>query len=356
MTKQETDMGLFIVIALVLMAILSSTFLKVKNWFLQTFNKISTSVNNSIKYIQTHGILTILWIIFGLAVVYILYKIIKSIIDKINEKRERVENIKNELKEIEKHIKTRSNPGTVEEAIDSVSKKLQLCEDTNKLKGHIGLLKKKLLNLELLNEESRRKENINQLEIRERELDSRFAEKERKSREAEQNKQVLLRRLGIEENRVFKKSELRDKEIEALKEQDFEQVNQFDVLERKQISVLIKPYEKLNHSREHIFLVWSVKRFLESRRIERIEEHLTKGADITFKHNKKWFAIEIETGSMLEKSKRLKEKVDYLNRQYPNRWMFVVSNEKLVSRYAEFGLSTSRNRVPENLEKLLKNV
>ncbi len=355
MSKQETDMGLFIVIALVLMAILSSTFLKVKNWFSQTFNEISTFFNNSIRFIQTHGILTILWVVFGIFVVYILYKIIKSITDKINEKRKKAENIKNELKEIEKQIKTRSDPDTVEEAIDSVNKKLQFCEDTKELKGYIEPLKKKLSNLGLLNEESRRKENISNLELKERELNSKNEEKERKLRESEQNKQIILRRLGIEENKVFKKSELNDKQIEILKAEGFEQVNQFDVLERRFISVLIKPYEKLNHSREHIFLVWGVKRLLEKMGIDIIEEHLTKGADITFKHNKEWFAIEVETGKLLKAPKQLKEKVNYLNKQYPNRWLFIVSNEKLVPRYAKFGLSTPRNRVPEMLEKLLKN-
>ncbi|MCX6741700.1 MAG: hypothetical protein NTX24_00800 [Candidatus Pacearchaeota archaeon] len=102
-------------------------------------------------------------------------------------------------------------------------------------------------------------------------------------------------------------------------------------------------------------MVWSVKRLLEKIGVDIIEEHLTKGADITFKHEGKWFAIEIETGKLLKAPKQLREKVSYLNKQYPERWLFIVSNEKLVPRYAEFGLSTQRNRVQENVEKMLKN-
>ena len=57
--------------------------------------------------------------------------------------------------------------------------------------------------------------------------------------------------------RFAKKSDLNEIQIKALKEQGFEQVNQFDILEKKFISVLIKPYEKLNHSREHISILCS---------------------------------------------------------------------------------------------------
>jgi len=355
MTKQqETDINLFLVIAIVLTAILLPTFLKIKNWFLQTFNKISTIFNSVLKYVEhTTFFQILLYILFTIFIIYVLYQIIKLIIHKISEKRE---NIKNELKEIKKLLKIKAtNREKISESINLINEKIRICENSKRFVKYIEPLEKKLINLELSEEELKQKEHLGNLQLREKEIDARNEEKERKLRESEENKQILLRRLRIEENRVFKKSDLNDKEVEILKEEGFEQVNQFDILEKRFISVLIKPYEKLNHSREHIFLVWSVTRFLEYNGIKIIEEHLTKGADITFKYKGKWFAIEIETGKLLRAPKQLKEKVNYLNKQYPNRWLFIVSNEKLVPRYAKFGLSTQRNRVPEMFEKLLKN-
>jgi hypothetical protein len=276
--------------------------------------------------------------------------LVKTIKRKKEEKKTEKEELENFLKEDIKH-----NAESIEKYDTLINEKIKICEDKRRLKKYVKQLKKKHKKVGQVKEEVEHKERINRLIEKEREIDKRIEEKERREMEAEKDKEKILDKLEIWKNNVFKKFDLNEIQIKTLKEKGFEQVNQFDILEKKFISVLIKPYEKLNHSREHIFLVWSVKRLLEKMGIDIIEEHLTKGADITFKHNKRWFALEIETGKLLKAPKQLRKKVNYLNKQYPNRWFFIVSNEKLVSRYAEFGLSTPRNRVQENIEKLLKN-
>jgi hypothetical protein len=85
-----------------------------------------------------------------------------------------------------------------------------------------------------------------------------------------------------------------------------------------------------------------------------IREHLTKDADITFKYEDKWYALEIETGNLLRKRKQLEEKVAYLNKKYKKRWMFIVSNKNLVSHYRKYGFATPRKGVEENMQKYLK--
>ena len=48
------------------------------------------------------------------------------------------------------------------------------------------------------------------------------------------------------------------------------------------------------------------------------------------------------------------EKISYLNKKYPKRWFFIVSNRNLQAKYKKYGISTQRNRVSEILEKMLE--
>lgn len=157
----------------------------------------------------------------------------------------------------------------------------------------------------------------------------------------------------IGEKRIFKKDCLSKKQCQALLENGFKQVNEYCVLEKRRIPILARPFG--NHTISHEFLVWSVKRLLKNTEgIKNIQEHLTRGADLTFEFNGKWFALEIEKGELLRKHHQLKEKIDYLNEHYPNRWMFVVSNRDFFTKYKKFGFTSTRNRLSENLQKLLK--
>lgn len=342
----QNDLQGFFIIVIIIAAFLYSIRKDIKDFWasiISTFKAITNFIASQLFFI-------ILAIIVLAILIYFIAKLVKTIKRKKEEKKTEKEELENFLKEDVKH-----NTESIEKYDTLINEKIKICEDKRRLKKYVKRLKKKHKKVGQVKEEVEHKEHINQLIEKEREIDKRIEEKERKEMEAEKDKEKILDMLEIWKNNVFKKFDLNEIQIKTLKEKGFEQVNQFDILEKRFISVLIKPYEKLNHSREHIFLVWSVKRFLEKMGIEVIEEHLTKGADITFKHNQKWFAIEIETGKLLKAPKQLKEKVNYLNKQYPNRWLFVVSNEKLVPRYAEFGLSTQRNRVQENIEKLLKN-
>lgn len=165
---------------------------------------------------------------------------------------------------------------------------------------------------------------------------------------------MFLQKLDTYNNRVFKKENLSKKEFQALIDDGYKQVNEFCVLEKKRIPVLIKPFG--NHTISHEFLVWSTKRLLKNTEgIRKIQEHLTRDADLTFEFNKKEFAIEIEKGELLRKHKQLKEKIDYLNKNYSKRWMIVVSNRNFFTRYKKYGFTSTRNRLSENLSKLLRN-
>lgn len=172
--------------------------------------------------------------------------------------------------------------------------------------------------------------------------------------QVQDDKRMFLEKLDTYSNRVFKKENLSKKEFEALIDDGFKQVNEFCVLEKKRIPVLVKPFG--NHTISHEFLVWSAKKLLKKTEgIRKIEEHLTRDADLTFEYNRKEFALEIEKGELLRKHQQLKEKIDYLNENYPNRWMIIVSNRDFFTKYKKFGFTSTRNRLSENLPKLLKN-
>ena len=81
---------------------------------------------------------------------------------------------------------------------------------------------------------------------------------------------------------------------------------------------------------------------MEILELKNIEEHFTKDADVTFKHKNKYYAIEIETGTLLKNPRQLAEKVQYLNIKYKDRWMFLVTNKNLLSKYKKYGLTTQR--------------
>jgi hypothetical protein len=175
-----------------------------------------------------------------------------------------------------------------------------------------------------------------------------------KQRNLETKREEILRRLESSYNYVFKKDELSNPEIEALKSEGFSLENEFCVFEKKRINVLIK--SPTNHSNHHTFLVWSVKRLLEkNRKISHIDEHLSVDADITFKSGEKYFAIEVETGNLLRKKDQLIEKIGYLKRKYSDRWIFLVSNKELLSKYNKFGLTATRKDMDKKLKKLLED-
>jgi len=153
---------------------------------------------------------------------------------------------------------------------------------------------------------------------------------------------------------IFKIDKLTPTEIDVLTEHRYVKVVEYDVKEKKLITVLLRPMPP--HSSTHIFLVWSIKRLLKDiKGIKRIQTDFTVDADLTFNYETKVIAIEVETGSLLKVRKRLERKAEHLNDMYGNSWFFVVSNKNLVPKYRKYGKVTTRRGVAEMLQKMLKS-
>jgi len=186
-----------------------------------------------------------------------------------------------------------------------------------------------------------------------REIEELEKEKHRKLISDANKSEYIKGRLKIEENYVFRKDKLNKNQVNVLLENGFDHFNEYDIIEKKLLPVLIKT--DVGHSPAHLFVVWSVKRYLKTIEwVSKIEEHFTRDADLTFNYGGKKFAFEIETGTLLGKKEQLTEKVKYLNRKYRKRWAFVPTNRNLVGKYNEFGTSIQRSQMSNFLEKWLK--
>ncbi|MEA2036488.1 MAG: hypothetical protein U9O94_03205 [Nanoarchaeota archaeon] len=245
--------------------------------------------------------------------------------------------------------------------IDKLKEYIKIFEENRflekSMRGYKSRVDKKLKESHKTLKELEYKENIRELRSQKVELKEEI-ENLREIKKQEEwdkgaEKDKLRGELDIEENKVFLKSELDEIGIEVLEEEGYVQTNEYCVNLQTNVTVFVKPV--LKHSKTHTFLVWSAIQLLESFEfVEDIEEHETKDADITFKYANKKYALEIETGTLLKKKKQTKEKVEYLNKKYKDRWLFIVSNKNLVSKYNKLGLATQRKGVEEKLRKLLK--
>jgi len=303
-------------------------------------------------------IILAIYIILFLVIV-IIYKVLKFVFLQITHAISEAIMIKDETIEIEnlllKDYEIEEKSMTLE--IEKIRDKINICNDYRKLKHFRLKLKKRLETcLQLL--VALKKKHIVESTNKEIEQNKRYLEDldeniRIKSTYEESNAEMICSQLRTWENNVFIKSKLSKNQIKALEKAGFKQTNEYSVKENKFLRVLVKPDS--NHSKTHAFLVWDTIRLLKIiEGIKNIQEHETVDADITFNFNNKKYALEIERGTLLGKKKQAQEKVDWLNKKYRKRWMFIVSNKNNLFRYNELGFSTQRKQVLENLKKLLK--
>ena len=101
-------------------------------------------------------------------------------------------------------------------------------------------------------------------------------------------------------------------------------------------------------------MVYDIVNFLESKGIQ-VSKFTTKKPDLTFEINSKRFAIEVETGKLIEKKKpQIIEKIKLLKENYDD-WYFVVCDKKFVQRYRKLGKTIEKRYLANCLNKILKN-
>ena len=299
--------------------------------------------------IITHGIITIT--IF----LYYNYVVHKSIFKKKEEHQKEKSKIELEQEEIKDFINTNLGSLSLKELHSKkeyFQYKLYLDASLNpfprryycKLDDLDFTIEKKTKEHELFElEENTRREKQELKDIRE---EKRIELMDKESKKAER----IYSLTHYEDNVITRKITLEEKK--ELKSAGFKQINEYCICQKKIITVFVKPV--LSHSATHTFLVWSTRKLLSEFDVTNIQEHDTRDADVTFTYNNRKYAIEIETGNLLSKKIQLEQKISYLNKKYPKRWFFIVSNRNLQAKYKKYGISTQRNRVSEILEKMLE--
>lgn len=291
---------------------------------------------------------------------YFNYKWNNAISAKLRERRrelQRLEDTENRIKELLKVDLEKLDVHQLWRYIESIREELDEIEDTQFEKRYQDDLYQKLTPARRLHEIKKHESRIKGYQVQEKQyeelLDLLEDERQSYNREQKKEKRKIYNKLYLQDTPVFYKEELSDEECEVLKEHNYKQVNEYDIFSKNVRTFLVKC--PLNHSPTHTFLVWSMRKLVEEiKDVDRIEEHLTKDADITFRYKKKYYALEIETGNLLSKKIQLQQKVLMLNRKYRGRWMFVVSNKEDLPKYRKWGRSTQRTEVEKVLEKWLK--
>ena len=333
---------------------------KTKLFFTNSFISLKLWVIDAYLFFTTLKGILILLAIFSPLILYFNYKWNNAISASLRERRikkQRLELTEERIKKLLNADLEKLDVHQLWRYIESIRDELDEIEDTQFEKKYQDDLYQRLSPAKRLHEIKKHESRIKGYQVQEKQyeelLDLLEDERQSYNREQKKEKRKIYNKLYLQDTPVFYKEELSEEECEILKEHNYKQVNEYDIFSKNVRTFLVKC--PLNHSPTHTFLVWSMKKLLEdTKNVERIEQHLTRDADITFRYKKKYYALEIETGNLLSKKTQLQQKVLMLNRKYGNRWMFVVSNKEDLPKYRKWGRSTQRTEIEKVLEKWLE--
>jgi len=110
-----------------------------------------------------------------------------------------------------------------------------------------------------------------------------------------------------------------------------------------------------NESDIHSYVTLLIEHYLKEKyKIEDVKMYETVNPDLVFEINEKKYAIEIETGKIYQHNKKqLENKIKLLNKNY-HKWIFVVTNKNLVSKYRKYGRAIDLRYLKKQLESFLK--
>ncbi|MFH0808695.1 MAG: DUF87 domain-containing protein [archaeon] len=150
-----------------------------------------------------------------------------------------------------------------------------------------------------------------------------------------------------EDKRFFRKSELSADEVKFLLGKGYKIEKRKSMVSNKYEEFLLQP--RHNETTTHLFTIFDICEYLEKKGIK-TEKFVTKKPDIVFKVGRKKFAIEIETGAVLSKRTRMKEKLEVLNGY--DEWFFVVTDRNKIKDYKEYGESVDLRYLKRRLSKV----
>lgn len=150
---------------------------------------------------------------------------------------------------------------------------------------------------------------------------------------------------------IYKFYSKNKKEREYLIKEGYKLVKYKSMISDKYEKYLIKP--RFNESILHFYVIWEIKRFLESKKIK-VDLFATKKPDLIFEFNDKTYAIEVETGSVLKRSvKQVIEKHKTMKKEYDYGFI-VVPVRKMVKEYRKVVPAVDLRYLKNKLLRILK--
>jgi len=172
-------------------------------------------------------------------------------------------------------------------------------------------------------------------------------EQSEKTFSSAKSKKVIIK--ADENIRVHKIKGLTKKDKEYLLKKNFKEHLFKSLLSNKKEKYLLKP--RFNESPTHLFVIQDIKNYLEKKGIN-VETFVTKKPDLVFQLKNKKYAIEVETGSVLSKVSRMKEKLEVLKNY--DKWFFVVTNKNKVAKYRKYGRTIDLRFLRRQMSKIIK--
>jgi len=149
----------------------------------------------------------------------------------------------------------------------------------------------------------------------------------------------------------YKEDSINADEKKFLLNHGYSQAFMKSICSKKKGLYLIKP--RFNETINHMFFVHDIAGFFVDRGYA-VEKYITKKPDLVVNINGRQIAIEVETGTILDKNrKQLIEKVNLLNENY-DEWFFVLTNRNYVKKYKEFGTALDTRYLKGYLNSLIR--
>jgi len=148
-----------------------------------------------------------------------------------------------------------------------------------------------------------------------------------------------------------KLKELSKDEIDYLKNFGYKSYPFHSILSKRKERYLIELRD--NESPQHIFLTHDIAEYIK-KFTNKVETYQTVNPDVVFNINGVEYAIEVETGKMLKHNKKdLMNKVENLNKNYPDRWFFVVTDRNLRTSYAKIGQCYDKRHLTSVINRIV---
>ncbi len=166
-------------------------------------------------------------------------------------------------------------------------------------------------------------------------------------------RQETEQEINIKENeqRVYRIKDISLDEESELEDQGYQKVLIRD-LKGQQNLYLFKPF--FHESPRHAITVFEIVEYLKKFHNIKVKQYLSRSPDIVFEVNKKKYAIEVETGTILKRNKdQIYGKIANLKYYYHRNWFFVVTDRNLVKSYKRFGKTYSKRNILGKIYKII---